>query len=107
MNAEDYKFGDMIDLTVPGAGNIASALEESEGFEGDIQLNDEQKEIFKTGTDEDRALIRAASTNPNHKWPKVGDYVNVPYTITSDFSQAERALIARGFQDYRKNTCIR
>ena len=106
-NAEDYRLGDLIDLNVPGAGSIDSALEGSEDLEGDIKLTDEQKETFKNGTDRDRALVRAASRNPNHKWPKVGDYVNVPYTITRDFSQAERATIARGLQDYHKNTCIR
>ena len=107
LNAKDYRLGDMIDKDVPEGKSIASALEQGDGYEGDIKLNDEQEAIMRTGTDDERALVRAASTYSSHKWRKVGDYVHVPYTISDDFTEVERGLIAKGFQDYHKNTCIR
>ncbi|XP_007558888.1 high choriolytic enzyme 1-like [Poecilia latipinna] len=41
------------------------------------------------------------------KWPKSGRYVNVPYQISSEFSQQEKNIILRGMQSFHQTTCIR
>ncbi|XP_012713830.2 high choriolytic enzyme 1 [Fundulus heteroclitus] len=41
------------------------------------------------------------------KWPKSGRYVNVPYYISSDYSEYERNIILRGLQSFSLSTCIR
>ena len=107
MDAEDYRRGGEIDLNVPALGDITSAIEGGHKFEGDIALNAKQRAIFEEGTDAEKDAVRSATTNARHKWPKVGKYIEVPYTITNEFNQEERSLMARGFDDYHKNTCIR
>ena len=97
----------MIDLSVPEGETITEAGEGGKEVEGDIKLNELQRPIMETGTDDEKDEVRASSKDERNKWPKVGGFVEVPYTITDEFDQEERALIARGFDDYRKNTCIR
>ena len=41
-------------------------------------------------------------------WPSNGTHVNIPYNISDpSFSSYERSNIARAFEDYETNTCIR
>ena len=108
LGEDDYYRGDEIDLTVPdGEEAIQDAINGGSGFEGDIHLNDGQKKIMESGTAEEKEQLRSATTHERHKWPKVGSNVVVPYTITNEFTQRERAFLARGFSDYERNTCIR
>lgn len=107
MDSDDFRRGAEIDTTVPEGLTITEAGEGGSAFEGDIQLTELQRAIMEGGTDEEKDEVRSATKNEHHKWPKVGDIIEVPYTITNDFDQEERALIARGFDDYHKNTCIR
>ena len=48
---------------------------------------------------------RSAKTEA--KWPKTGDYVEIPYTISSTFNKAERAVITLGIEEYHQKTCIK
>uniref|UniRef100_A0A3B3TVU2 Metalloendopeptidase n=1 Tax=Poecilia latipinna TaxID=48699 RepID=A0A3B3TVU2_9TELE len=41
------------------------------------------------------------------KWPKSGCFVNVPYEISSDFSQTQRKFIIDGLKRFHGLTCIR
>ena len=50
---------------------------------------------------------RSALTDQKSKWPKTGDYVEIPYTISSTFNEAERAIIALGIEEYHQKTCIK
>ena len=50
---------------------------------------------------------RSATTREWQKWPKTGEYVEIPYTISSVFNRRERAIIALGIEEYNLKTCIR
>uniref|UniRef100_A0A3Q3ATY6 Metalloendopeptidase n=1 Tax=Kryptolebias marmoratus TaxID=37003 RepID=A0A3Q3ATY6_KRYMA len=41
------------------------------------------------------------------KWPKTGNYVNVPYYISPYYSEEERNIIIRGLESFHQSTCIR
>ncbi|KAM7014984.1 low choriolytic enzyme-like [Tautogolabrus adspersus] len=41
------------------------------------------------------------------KWPKSGDYVYVPVTISSIYSAREKNLIIRALLAFHESTCIR
>ena len=50
---------------------------------------------------------RSATTNEKRKWPKTGEYVEIPYIISSTFNDIERAIIALGIEEYHQKTCIK
>jgi len=62
-------------------------------FEGDISLFGQ----------EDPQTQNVAVRGQSKRWPRG----QVPYYISSEFSSYERAVIAKAFQQYKKNTCIR
>ena len=105
LTEEDFKNGIDIDIDneIPdGKDMIDDIYEKGEGnFEGDIILTEEQMRIIK-GDDRLKAFKKLAK-----KWPKTGNVVKIPYTITSGFSKNERAHIARAMTEYRRKTCIR
>ena len=105
LTEEDFKNGIDIDIDneVPnGKDTIDDAVEKGDGnFQGDIILTEEQMRIIK-GDDRLKAFKKLAK-----KWPKTGNVVKIPYTITSGFSKNERAHIARAMTEYRRKTCIR
>lgn len=83
-------------------GRWVSEMENTNLFEGDIELTDDQKS----------AMSSPGSTYASIKtnlWPKQGSYVNVAYDVTSTlandkvFSNALRDTIS----DYEKYTCLR
>ncbi|XP_013876852.1 low choriolytic enzyme [Austrofundulus limnaeus] len=41
------------------------------------------------------------------KWPKSGKYVNVPYFISTEYTQEERKIILGGLKSFNLSTCIR
>ena len=90
-----------------GKDPITDAIENGNGFEGDIQLNAEQAAIIANGTEADLMSLRSASTVNYHKWPKSGSNIPIPYVISSSYSLSERANIARAFTEFQSNTCIR
>ena len=105
LSEEDFRRGAEIDVNVPES-DLSVLAEKAGQFEGDIVLNDEQRMMVENGIHpgETRSAIK---DSPHKKWPKVGNNVEVPYTITDEFDEEERAFIARGMDDYHKNTCIR
>ena len=49
----------------------------------------------------------SATTVWNSKWPKTGNQVIIPYTLTNRFNRNERAVIASAFSEFHKKTCIK
>ena len=84
---------------------IKYAMENGNGFEGDIILTAEQAAIIANGTKEDLISIRSAITV--RKWPKLGSNVPIPYVLWSGYNTEERAAIARATKEIEKKTCIR
>ena len=62
-----------------------------EFFEGDI--------VYGSADDRDAEF--------NKKWPKKNGLVYVPYTIPSNFPQADRQKLANAIAEYEQNTCVR
>ena len=105
LTEEDFKNGIDIDIDneVPdGKDTIDDAVEKGDGnFQGDIILTEEQMKIINGETRLKAFQVLAK------KWPKYGNVVRIPYTITSGFSPNERAHISRAMTEYRRKTCIR
>jgi hypothetical protein len=80
-------------------------MENGDGFEGDMDLTPEQVAIIVNGTPED--LISMRSSMKEKSWPKRGMNVYIPYVITGEYNEDERANIARAFEDFENNTCLR
>merc|ERR1719436_119708 len=77
-------------------------------FEGDIMLTVDQRAIVDRGISSEIEEMRAAQTY--NKWPRnKGDNIEVivPYTIKTGFTDAEKALIAAGIDQFHKSTCIK
>ena len=77
-------------------------------FEGDIMLSGDERAIVDRGISSEIEEMRSAQTS--RKWPRSkGDNIEVivPYTIKTGFTDAEKALIAAGIDQYHKNTCIK
>ena len=73
-------------------------------YQGDIKLTPEQYEVIVKGKPKSRS-----SKLVGH-WPRTGSVVNIPYILAGtgcDFSEDERAKIARAIDEYKDNTCIR
>ena len=104
LDSEDFRRGAAIDLNVPEP-DLNALAEGGNQFEGDIALSDEERMMVENGIHPGET--RSAIKDSSRKWPRVGNYVEVPYTITNQFDKEERAIIARGFDDYHRNTCIR
>ena len=105
MTEEDFKNGIDIDIdneVTNGKETIDDAIEKGQGnFQGDIILTEEQMRIIN-GDDRLKAFKVLAK-----RWPKTGNVVKIPYTITSGFTSNERAHITRAMTEYRRKTCIR
>ena len=84
----------------------AAHLNQSEvgGDEGTLTYTFEHEPEYDLVGDENS---RSAITNQKHKWPKTGKYVEIPYTISSEFNRRARAIIALGIEEYNLKTCIR
>ena len=104
LDDEDFRRGAEIDVNVPEP-DISDLAGAGNQFEGDIALSEDERMMVENGIHP--AESRSAIKDSRKKWPTVGNHVEVPYTITDEFDQEERAFIARGFDDYHKNTCIR
>ena len=103
----DFAKGDVIDLSMPLENDpMEQALVSGDDlFEGDINLNDEQKTMIETDLEDDSVLSRAVSTK--RRWTKVGNIVPIPYVLSSSYTFEERATIARAFKEFETKTCIR
>ncbi|CAL4094757.1 unnamed protein product [Meganyctiphanes norvegica] len=70
-------------------------------FQGDIQIKSKDQLIEILQNKEGYGQSSAIS-NPSLKWPNA----QIPYFISSSFSTAERAVIARAMAEYHQQTCI-
>ena len=68
----------------------------------DTMLNAEKSAFIANGTE--RALVSSRNASPNGKrWPNA----RVPYVISSSYTQRQRAIIARAFEEIQNKTCVR
>ena len=80
-------------------------MENGDGFQGDMDLTPEQAVIFENGNK--NGLIATRAALKQKKWPKRGSNVYIPYVISGEYDENERANIARAFEDLEKNTCLK
>ena len=108
LDTNDFANGEKIDLEneiPPGEDPLNDAMS-GNGFEGDIDLTPEEKKALENGNEGEPIEMRQAVVNK--RWPRVGDYIQVPYTINhNEFEPHERANIARAIEEFEKHTCIR
>ena len=84
---------------------VEDAIENGDGYEGDMVLTEEQAAIIVNGTEEDVISMRSA-IKENH-WPRRESNIYIPYVISGKYNKNERANIARAFEDFENNTCLR
>ena len=112
MGIEDYEAGEEIDVDneIPKDVEPISKAVEGDKFEGDEVLTDEQKAAMGIGSDRDlmeRELEIRQAYNRARKWPKKNGKAYVPYVLGAHFTSKEKKVMARAFEEYERNTCIR
>ena len=80
-------------------------MENGDGYQGDMDLTPEQAAIILNGSPED--LISMRSAMKQNSWPSWSGNVYIPYVISGEYNEDERANIARAFEDFENNTCLR
>ena len=108
LTKEDYINGAKIDEDneIPiNQDSVADAIEAGYGFQGDMDLTADQAAFVANGGENDCISSRAVLTTKH--WPRNGSNVFIPYVLSGEYDQDERANIARAFQDYENNTCLR
>ena len=107
LDETDFANGNKIDLSQAIAHDpIEDALDGGDNlFEGDIDLNNEQKEMIENDLGYNLASSRAVTRK--RKWAKIGSIVPIPYVISSSYTSEERATLARAFNEFESKTCIR
>ena len=84
-------------------------------YQGDIMLTEKQRLMIAGKTRRIKRQKRGGKTREKRNlkftgyWPRSGSVVNVPY-VTEDwdnFSNFEKANIARAIEEYSNKTCIR
>ena len=105
LTEEDVQNGIDIDIKneVPNGKDVFDdAMEKGDGnFQGDLVLTEEQRKIING-----EIGLKAFDEFAN-RWPKTGNVVKIPYTVTSGFSSNERAYITQAMTEYSRKTCIR
>ena len=108
LDTNDFANGEKIDLEneVPVGEDPLNDAMSGTGFEGDIDLTPEEIKVFENENKAEVVEMRQAVMNK--RWPRIGDYIQVPYTINhNEFDPRERANIARAIEEFEKHTCIR
>ena len=108
LTKEDYANGAKIDEDneIPKDQDpVADAIEDGYGFQGDMDLTADQAAILENGNEKDSIASRSALTSKT--WPMKGSNVFIPYVISGEYDADERANIARAFEDFENNTCLR
>ena len=80
-------------------------MEKGDGFQGDMDVTSDQAAILKNVNNKDSMALRSALTSKT--WPMKGSNVFIPYVISGEYDEDERANIARAFEDFENNTCLR
>uniref|UniRef100_A0A3B3ZXB9 Metalloendopeptidase n=1 Tax=Periophthalmus magnuspinnatus TaxID=409849 RepID=A0A3B3ZXB9_9GOBI len=65
------------------------------------------QQISLTQGDVPLRLTRNANVNSDYKWPMYLDVVQVPFTISSDFTGAEINVIKNAMQAFSLSTCVK
>ena len=110
ITATDIENAKAIDLENEKAPDGTPAVIEEEKNVEDTEKMHENDPCFKQGDEvmtKIRVEERAAMTNKYQLWEKKNGIVHLPYIFSSSFSGDESSNIARAFQEYAKNTCIR
>ena len=107
LDETDFANGNNIDLSQAVDNDpIEDALDGGDNlFEGDIDLNNEQKEMIENDLGYSLALSRAVTRK--RKWAKIGSIVPIPYVLSSSYTSEERSTLARAFNEFESKTCIR
>ncbi|XP_055078119.1 zinc metalloproteinase nas-30-like [Periophthalmus magnuspinnatus] len=79
------------DLTVTSQILAVNSLQQISLTQGDVPLR----------------LTRNANVNSDYKWPMYLDVVQVPFTISSDFTGAEINVIKTAMQAFSLSTCVK
>jgi len=85
-------------LSFVQARNINKDLDQSDYFEGDIVLTNDQS----------AALLSKNGILPNQRWPRSSrGIVNIPYHTDEKWTSVHKALLADALKEIEDNTCIR
>ena len=99
---QDFLNGRDIDMSRESSDGRSFHEHGEANYQGDIDLNPEQYEVFVEGKPRGRALQLIGH------WPREGSVVNIPYIITAcDFTDDEKAVLARAIEEYKNKTCLR
>ena len=106
MTEQDFSNGREIDVSIQlsdGHDPVNDAVENGAGnYQGDIQLSTEQFDVIVNNKPKNRNL------NLIKHWTRENGLVTIPYTINAcEFSEEERANLARSIEEYKNKTCIR
>ncbi|XP_043233574.1 zinc metalloproteinase nas-4-like [Amphibalanus amphitrite] len=106
LSPEDFAAAADIPDDVPQSGPGAEDPIELAGlFEGDISHMESTKVLLDgdVAFDGDDMFVRNAIREEGSLWPDS----EIPYLISSSYTQRERAIIAKAVAAFEKNTCIR
>ena len=117
MSQDDYQTGSKIDLDEQSKNNpLDFAHTNGKGnYQGDMMLTKYQLHHVNRKSRKSKrrggglySSVKSTSLRFAESWPKRGSHVTIPYKIVySAFDADERANIARAFEEFEKNTCIR
>ena len=89
-------------IVFAGQNIIQRSLYDGPGFEGDIILTEEQKDLI---TAEVRPNL--IFQDPRKKWLKHGSHVIVPYEIGTGYSRSEIDVIDNALRRFEQQTCVK
>ena len=85
---------------------LPKRLKVAQDLLGDIDATPEEIQILESGNIE--AILELRSVMMDKRWPRESDgMVRIPYYISGKYNDKEEAHIARAFEDFENNTCIR
>merc|ERR1711915_16643 len=94
ISPEEFAAASTLILSSRDVDNITDPIDGPGGFEGDIILTPEQQALLQKG--------RSATTIYN-----LWENQEIPYTISSEFSDDERLVIAKAIGDLQAQTCLK
>ncbi|AWP01131.1 putative low choriolytic enzyme-like [Scophthalmus maximus] len=89
------------------AADEAQTDESSDVSEIIATVNDGIPNLIHGDIVPNRKRNAASCTSSGCKWPKNGNYVYVPVSISSTYSRAQRSIIIRSLVSFHRSTCIR
>ena len=99
---QDFLNGRDIDMSRESSDGRSFHEHGKANYQGDINLTPEQYEVIVEGKPMGRSLQLIGH------WPREGSVVNIPYIVTAcDFTDDEKAHLARAMEEYKNKTCLR